>query len=179
MNRVFFSDAIVLAPFRSEWAALAQQELDTLRGALVGIPLKDLQHVGSTAIRGIVAKPVLDLQLLVSNSADFPRIIAAIETLGYEYWAENPNTAQLFFVKGRPPAGKGRTHHVHVLQDADKFEDAVLFRDALNGDPTLAAEYETLKRDLAGKFATEREAYTEGKTDFIRDVIRNVRWATA
>jgi GrpB-like predicted nucleotidyltransferase (UPF0157 family) len=179
MTRDLFSDPIVLVPFHSDWPALAQQEMDILRAALPGVPLVDMQHIGSTAVDGIVAKPILDIQLLVPNAADFPRIITALCTLGYEYWADNPNTGQLFFVKGRPPQGKGRTHHVHVLQDAEKFEDAVLFRDALMGDAALAAEYEALKRELAGKFTADREAYTEGKTAFVRDVIRNVRWATA
>jgi GrpB-like predicted nucleotidyltransferase (UPF0157 family) len=179
MSGEFFSDPVVLVPFRAEWEDLAQAEMGALRAALHGVPVIDLQHFGSTAIRGIAAKPILDVQVLVSSAECFPAAVAAIRALGYEYWEANPNRAQLFFVKGRPPAGTGRTHHVHVLYDAEKFEDALLFRDALNGDPGLAKEYEDLKRELAQRFANDREAYTEGKTDFVRDVIRNARWATA
>jgi len=179
MTRNLFSDPIILTPHRADWEHLAQAEIRRLRESLVDIPISDIQHIGSTAIRGIRAKPILDIQLLVAGPSHFPGIITAVQALGYEYWADNPNTAQLFFVKGRPPHGKGRTHHVHVLYDSEKFEDAVLFRDALNGDPALAMEYEALKLELAAKYATQREAYTEGKTAFVTDVVRNARWATA
>ena len=173
------SDPIVLVPHRAEWEALARQEIAAIRAGLAGMPVSDIQHIGSTAVRGIVAKPILDLQVLVPALADVPGAVAALGALGYEYWADNPDRLRLFFVKGRSPKGAGRSHHLHVLQDRDTFEDAVLFRDALLGDPVLAGEYDRLKRDLAARFSADREAYTAGKTGFVRDVVRNARWATA
>jgi GrpB-like predicted nucleotidyltransferase (UPF0157 family) len=179
MTPDFASEPIVLVPHRAEWEDLARREIAAIRAGLAGMPVSGIQHIGSTAIPGIRAKPILDIQVLVPALAEAQGAIAALCALGYEYWEDNPDGLRWLFVKGRPPQGAGRSHHVHILQDREKFEDAVLFRDALIGDRALAGEYDRLKRDLVRRFSADGEAYAAGKTEFVRDVVRNARWATA
>jgi GrpB-like predicted nucleotidyltransferase (UPF0157 family) len=179
MTPDFASDPIVLVPHRAEWEDLARREIAAIRAGLAGMTVSGIQHIGSTAIPGIRAKPILDIQVLVPALAEAQEAIAALCALGYEYWAANPGRLQLLLVKGRPPQGAGRSHHVHLLQDREAFENAMLFRDALIGDPALAGEYDRFKRDLARRFSADGAAYEAGKTEFVRDVVRNARWATA
>jgi GrpB-like predicted nucleotidyltransferase (UPF0157 family) len=98
------------------------------------------------------------------------QLVAPICSLGYVYWAENPRKDRLFFVKGMPPFGTRRSHHVHVRTSQDA-ERELAFRDALRADPGLARKYERLKEKLTQRHATDREAYTEGKTAFVTEAL--------
>ena len=99
------------------------------------------------------------------------RGVGPLQRLGYVYWAENPDKTKMFLVKGMPPFGTGRTHHIHV-HTPDAVEPVIRFRDHLRANPDDARHYEALKRELAAKFATDREGYTSGKDRFVQDVLR-------
>ena len=94
-----------------------------------------------------------------------------LQRLGYVHWAENPNTTKMFFVKGMPPFGTGRTHHVHV-HTPDAVAPILVFRDYLVAHPEEARRYESLKRELATTFATDRDGYTKAKEGFVREALR-------
>lgn len=133
----------------------------------------------ATAIPGLAAKPIIDIMLIpATDQARWPRLIEPIQTLGYVFWAENPRQDRMFFVKGMPPFGERRTHHIHVRTRSDA-ETALLFRDHLRRHPEDLARYASLKRDLATRHTTDRDAYTEGKSQFVDGVIRKARspWA--
>ena len=113
--------------------------------------------------------------------------VPALEALGYAYWADDPSPDRLFFVKGLPPNGP-RTHHVHVVdlsmsQDPRlgefTFADRLLFRNYLRAHPEEAKRYAALKRGLAAQFTEGREAYTQGKTEYVYGVMQKARKATA
>ena len=86
------------------------------------------------------------------------------------YWSENPRKDQMFFVKGMPPFGPRRTHHIHVRLPND-VEKELVFRDLLRASPTLAQRYGTLKDTLPELYPTDRDAYTNGKSGFGSEVL--------
>ena len=129
-----------------------------------------IEHFGSTAIPNLPAKPVIDILIIVADVSVWPRVVAPLSSLGYIYWAENPRTDRMFFVKGMPPFGRRRSHHVHIRTPADVKE--LDFRDWLREHPADAARYAKVKRELAERFKSDREAYTEAKGEFIQQLFR-------
>ena len=100
-------------------------------------------------------------------------MIQPIIALGYVYWAENPKQDRMFFVKGMPPYGERRTHHIHLTEpNGEMWTRRLLFRDYLRANPEEARRYETLKRDLAARFPTDRDGYTDAKTEYVEAVYR-------
>jgi GrpB-like predicted nucleotidyltransferase (UPF0157 family) len=129
-----------------------------------------VEHFGSTSIPNIRAKPIIDILLVHPHPATWPALVDPITSLGYVYWADNPRKDRMFFVKGMPPFGSRRTHHVHVRTPADAAAE-ITFRDELRSDLRLAQRYERLKEDLAKRHPDDRDAYTEGKAEFVAQVL--------
>ena len=179
-------DEVVIVPYDPLWPEQFAAEA-TLVWAAVGEGLVvAVEHFGSTAISGMAAKPVIDL-LVVVRSLDEARATAvpSLESIGYSYWRDDPAPDRLFFVKGLPPNGP-RTHHVHIVEPGFShdprlrefsFSDRLLFRDYLRAHPEEARQYEDLKRDLAARFPEDREAYTEGKTEYVYAIMQKARQA--
>src|ERR1700687_3050114 len=105
-----------LVDYNPGWPALFEAEAGRLRAILAGLDLGPfrLEHFGSTAIPGITAKPIIDIMLVAAGQPRGPGLVDPIKSLDYVYWAENPRSDRMFFVKGMPPFGTRRTHHVHV-----------------------------------------------------------------
>ena len=152
------------------WPRHYEEEAAALRSVLKPFDGFELEHFGSTAIPNLRSKPVIDILLLHSTPALWPQFIAPIQSLGYAYWAENPRKDRMFFVKGMPPFGSRRTHHVHVRVPQDA-QGELTFRNLLRANPALARKYEMLKASLAEHYPTDRDAYTDGKTAFISEVL--------
>jgi GrpB-like predicted nucleotidyltransferase (UPF0157 family) len=166
-------DDVHLEPYDPRWPAMFADEAASLRRVLDGEPLAGLEHFGSTAIEGLAAKPIIDILIAVpSLAAARARFPAKLKVLDYVFWAENPKTDRLFFVKGMPPHGARRTHHVHVTEPAGEMWVRLGFRDYLRAHSDEAARYEVLKRDLAARHRTDREAYTAAKSDYVDSVMR-------
>lgn len=142
--------------------------------AAIGPHVVALDHVGSTAVPGLAAKPIIDI-LIGLRLADAVPCIALLEGLGYEYLPEREiDTPERRFLAR--PKTKPRTHHIHIVEaGSDFWERHILFRDYLRTRGEAAKEYEALKRSLAAEFRQNREAYTEGKTEFIRRVEATAR----
>jgi GrpB-like predicted nucleotidyltransferase (UPF0157 family) len=162
-------DPIELRPYDPRWPDAFSEEAAALRAAIGGGLDLAIHHVGSTAIPGLSAKPIIDI-IVVADRDRWPALIAPIEALGYAYWAGNPDPDRMFFVKGMPPFGAGRTHHVHV-RPAEALERHLRFRDFLIAHPDDAGRYERLKRELAERFRCDRDAYTEAKTTFVEEIL--------
>ena len=133
--------------------------------------VRECLSISEHAIPNIRAKPIIDVLVIHPQPARWPELIGPIASLGYVYWPDNPRKDRMFFVKGMPPFGPRRTHHVHVRVPSDARAE-LLFRDALRGDPMLAGRYAELKDALAVRYPDDRDAYTEAKTDFIAEVLR-------
>jgi GrpB-like predicted nucleotidyltransferase (UPF0157 family) len=159
----------IVAPDPS-WPRQYDEEAVALRSVLEPFGGLRLEHFGSTAIPNLRAKPIIDILLIHSIPASWPQFIGPIQSLGYVYWAENPRKDRMFFVKGMPPFGTRRTHHLHVRVPHDT-ERELAFRDLLRADAALARKYELLKQNLAERYPTDREAYTDGKAVFVVEAL--------
>jgi GrpB-like predicted nucleotidyltransferase (UPF0157 family) len=168
-------DDIHIAPYDPHWPLLFEQEATRLRATLAAEPIVGLEHFGSTAIPGLAAKPIIDILIAVPSlgaaRASFPEKLKRIE---YVFWPDNPKTDRLFFVKGMPPYGQRRTHHIHVTELSGELWQRLTFRDYLRDHPDEAARYETLKRKLALEHPTDREAYTAAKAGYVEEVMQKV-----
>src|ERR1051325_2690761 len=160
---------VVLAAYDTLWPREFEAELARIEAACAGLPLR-VEHIGSTSIPGLSAKPVIDILAGCPPRADRTPYIAALRQLGYEHRGNNGIPGRNYFVRGTP-----RSHHVHLVGwSSGLWRDHVLFRDYLRANPEAAREYEALKRQLAITFADDRLAYSEAKGPFIRAVLRQV-----
>ena len=172
-KEVLERDHVEIVSYNKEWPHQAQIEIDRVRAILPENCVIDIQHVGSTAIPGLSSKPIIDIQV-AARSLDEMKVIAVpvLQKIGYEYWADNPDPERMFFVKGMPPFGEMRTHHVHIVEPTSKhWEGKILFRDYLVSHPEVAKEYEQLKIKLAQQHTFDREQYTDAKGDFVQKVL--------
>lgn len=166
-------DHIEIVSNDPKWPQLAKNEIEKICLLLPVGMILDIQHVGSTAIPNLSAKPIIDIQIAVP-SLSIAKIVSVplLQKLGYEYWAENKDAARMFFAKGMPPYGVGRTHHVHIVEPTSPhWTGKIAFRDYLIQHPETAKSYERLKLDLAKKHQFDREKYTDEKAKFIKSVL--------
>jgi GrpB-like predicted nucleotidyltransferase (UPF0157 family) len=170
------TDEVEIVPYDPAWPAQFAMEADRLRAALDAELIVGIEHFGSTAVSGLAAKPIIDILIAVRSLAhDKATIIEPIIALGYVYWSENPKTDRMFFVKGMPPYGERRTHHIHITEpDGEMWQHRLAFRDYLRANPDEADRYEALKRDLAATFPADREAYTVAKSDYVEAIYRRL-----
>ncbi|GLY53827.1 GrpB family protein [Lentzea sp. NBRC 102530] len=162
-------------PHSPAWAARARAEVAALTELLTPWLVDGVEHVGSTAVPGLAAKPIVDLMALV-NSLD----ATPVDLLADHGWFYVPPELdnrpwRRFFVK--PDAtGHRREAHLHVIQAGHpRWADQLRFRDALRADAALARQYEDLKRELSDRSGHDREAYTAGKADFVARALRGPR----
>ncbi|MBD2536808.1 GrpB family protein [Nostoc flagelliforme FACHB-838] len=168
-------DEIEIVEYDPCWPTLFEEEAARIFAALGNDKVIAIEHFGSTAIPGLAAKPVIDLMVGVHSIEAAKPIIPLLEALEYIYWPDDPRPGRMFFVKGMPPYGKRRTHHVHVVEAYSEFWERLLFRDYLLTHPEEAKRYEVLKRNLAERFQKDREGYTNGKSIYIQMVLEKAR----
>ena len=158
---------VKLEPHTELWRQLFAEEAARIRET-VGEYVTAIEHVGSTSIEAIAAKPIIDIAVAVESAANGEKCVAPLENVGYEYRGEYGIAGRFYFVKGEP-----RTHHVHLVTvGSNLWRSHLLFRDYLRANPPVAKEYERLKIDLAEKYPDNRDAYLAGKTAFIENVLR-------
>jgi GrpB-like predicted nucleotidyltransferase (UPF0157 family) len=155
-----------LSDYTQLWAELYREEEERIKAAL-GPLIVDLQHIGSTAIPGIKAKPILDMMAGVTQLEKALLCKAPLEAIGYDYIADAGIANDHVFGKG-----VARTHYLHVVEYAGaKWTNHLCFRDRLRSDPELAQAYERLKEELSRRFSESRAKYHDAKSRFISDVV--------
>jgi GrpB-like predicted nucleotidyltransferase (UPF0157 family) len=160
---------IELVPYDNDWPHRFEVEAACLAVALQGVALR-IEHVGSTAVPGLAAKPVIDIQVSVDTLSGIEQYKAALARLGYAFISLGDfDRVYPFFTK---PERWPSTHHVHLCVAGEEQEAKHLaFRDFLRMHPEQAAAYAELKRDLAGRHhggtLTSREEYSLAKTSFV------------
>ena len=165
-------NTVMLIPYSSEWPKLFQKEKQCLQ-RLLGPYIWNVEHIGSTAIPGIVAKPIIDILALLHCISDLERCVPLLEDSGYTYEGEQEIPGWYFFCKGQ---GSNTTHHLHIFsRDNVNWHKYLLFRDYLCAHSTVATAYVALKRRLAQQYGDDRPAYTAGKAAFIQSVIELAR----
>jgi GrpB-like predicted nucleotidyltransferase (UPF0157 family) len=158
-----------LVPHQTGWARCFAEEQARLNAAL-GDRARDIQHVGSTAVPGLDAKPILDIAVAVSDLPAITECVPLLEALGYTYFGDRSGKGDYFFAKGEE---RSRTHSLHMAEHSGSEWAAMLsFRDALIADPTARQRYSDLKHVLSQQHANDRAAYTDGKASFIQSLLR-------
>ena len=162
--------SVVLSPYSDNWPTAFARFRAELVGAFAPIPVL-IEHVGSTAVAGLVAKPVVDIVLGVRQLSDVESKIGTLAVLGYAYVSkyERELPSRRYFVKSA--AGEHRVHLHAVVYRSPIWQQHLAFRDALRADSNLARQYAQLKLQLAAEFANDKAAYTDAKAPFIRAVL--------
>ncbi|MCB0350269.1 MAG: GrpB family protein, partial [Bdellovibrionales bacterium] len=109
-------DLIYLTPYLPQWADMAALEIKQIKNILQDLDIEKIEHIGSTAVPGLASKPVIDIAIKVGRIENGKDAIRPLESFGYLYLAENSDEKHMFFVKGLPPHGDGRTHHLHFYE---------------------------------------------------------------
>jgi GrpB-like predicted nucleotidyltransferase (UPF0157 family) len=167
-------DVIAIVAYDPRWRELFADERRAIRACVdADVPLV-IEHFGSTAIPGVPAKPIIDI-MLGADRRHWSRIVQALQGLGYVHWEGNPDVNREFLVKGMPPFGTRRTHHVHLCEVGGPLWERLLFRDYLQSHPEDRSVYAMLKRRLAAEYPEDREAYTRGKDVFMAEIMARAR----
>jgi GrpB-like predicted nucleotidyltransferase (UPF0157 family)/predicted kinase len=163
-------EAVELIPYNPAWPDQFEVERARIAEAL-GDLATAIHHVGSTAIPGLDAKPIIDTMVVVRRLDDAAQCIAPLQTLSYTFVDYPQNVDRRFFRKGLP-----RTHHLHIVAEGSQsLADHLGFRDALRADPALRQQYQELKRALAEDFKNDRAQYSERKGAFVERVLSKWR----
>ena len=161
---------IVLAPHSAAWASAFEREASAILNALSDLPI-ELHHIGSTAIPGIVAKPVIDMLGVVPRVEALDERAHRLAALGYEACGEFGIPGRRYFRKDARDGA--RTHQLHAFAGGSaEIRRHLDFRDYLRAFPGEAAAYAALKQDLARRCGGDLKAYSDGKTEFIGAVQR-------
>jgi GrpB-like predicted nucleotidyltransferase (UPF0157 family) len=160
-----------------DWAGLALASCQAVRNACREL-LADVQHVGSTAMPGLPAKPILDIAAAVLTFDAMPEIVPRLARIGYLYRGDHRDDGGHLFVAG--PSPDIRTIHLHVVEHGgSQWRNYLGFRDLLCRQPAIREEYAELKKRLASLYADDRESYAASKAGFIRDILDNhLDWRT-
>jgi GrpB-like predicted nucleotidyltransferase (UPF0157 family) len=161
------SGAVRLVEYDLRWPELFAAERQRIEDACVGLALR-LEHVGGTSIPGMWAKPVLDIAAARPQDASPSLYIAAFERAGYEHRGEQGLPGREFFRRGHP-----RAYHLHLVDESgDHWRNYLAFRNYLREHPDALHRVAEAKRALAARFPRGREAYTEGKTPIVQEILR-------
>jgi GrpB-like predicted nucleotidyltransferase (UPF0157 family) len=159
---------VEIVPYDPAWPEQFTELGRELRAGLGAVALR-IDHIGSTSVPGLAAKPIIDLQVSVADLEPLAAYRLPLEQLGYVYRAGNPERTKRYF---REPPGRPRTH-LHVRRAGSFSEQwALLFRDYLRAHPEVAAEYEAVERRLAVRYRDDRRGYAVAKEPFSWAVIR-------
>lgn len=178
LSRVL-AERIEVVDYDPAWSALFDSESARLAAYFPPGSIRRIEHIGSTAVPGLAAKPIVDILVGVDDFGFVTELVApAMEEAGYDYFFRpdfgDDGPRYPWFI-GRSSSGVRVSHiHVALIDDAPQW-DRVVFRDHLRQDADAARDYAALKRDLAARFANDREAYTLAKTTFITEVMARAR----
>lgn len=156
-------EAVVIEPYNEQWPVL-YEELRQRLVTEIADSIVRIDHIGSTAVAGLAAKPIIDIQISVLDLKHTEQLEHGLSTLGFVYRRNNPDLSKKYF---REAAGMRRTH-IHVREAGSWSEQFhLLFRDYLRAHKEACSEYEEVKKELAKQYTYERERYVEGKSAVI------------
>ena len=167
---------VKLVPHNTEWARLFVEEKARLNAAL-GDKALDIQHMGSTSVPGLVAKPILDIAVAVADLPTVTECVPLLEALGYTYFGDRYEKGDYFFAKG---SEQSRTHYIHMAEHfSSEWATMLRFRDYLIANPAARQKYSDLKCRLYQQYTSDRKAYTDGKEAFIQSLLREASGGAA
>ncbi|MGB8252655.1 MAG: GrpB family protein [Anaerolineaceae bacterium] len=169
------AEPVIIVPYDPHWAIQFDTEKELIQTA-IGKYLKLIEHIGSTSVPGLAAKPIIDIMAGAISLADAPLFIPPLERLGYhyvpEFEAQMPERRYLT----RSDAGR-MAIHLHVLEPTtQRWKDHLAFRDLLIANPGIREAYAHLKINLAECYGNNRVSYTDAKTEFIQNSLKQTHW---
>lgn len=165
-----------VVPYDLSWPRRFEEERAVLAAAIGAYVAGTIEHVGSTAVPGLAAKPVIDIMVGVESLAASRPALSILRTLEYCYF---PYRADVMHWLCKP-SPQVRTHHLHLVPFGSRlWAERIAFRDYLRDHPAAAAEYADLKRSLAAEHRFDREAYTDAKEPFIRKALETASRGSA
>jgi GrpB-like predicted nucleotidyltransferase (UPF0157 family) len=163
---------IIIVPYDAAWPSMFDAERTLLEGRIARYIIGGLEHIGSTAVPELPAKPVIDIMVGVRSLEDSRPALPLLEPLGYCYFPYKSDVMHWFC----KPSDEVRTHHLHLVPFSSRlWHERLRFRDHLRAHPEARAAYATLKQQLAARHRDDREAYTEQKTSFIQTILASER----
>jgi GrpB-like predicted nucleotidyltransferase (UPF0157 family) len=169
MREIGLKHGIVkLSEYRKGWVSLYEVEHQKLKSALSDF-VSDIQHIGSTSVPGLYAKPIIDIIIGVKILKNYVEYIDILKIIGYKFreYASEPN--RKFFAKGN---NNFRTHHLHIVEiDTEEWNKHIIFRDYLIDHKETADKYASLKYKMSKKFPEDRNEYTVAKSRFINMIV--------
>ncbi len=158
-----------IVAFQDDWFDKYEQERLCLQ-AVVKDVAQGIEHIGSTSVRGLAAKPIIDIAVRLATVQQVPELLEALARLDYVYEGEYGLPGRHFFTKGEP-----RAFHLHLVDDTtNHWRRWIAFRDLLRRNPALCQAYQQLKCDLARKYRFDRALYSDSKSDFINAAVQGL-----
>lgn len=158
---------IILKEHNPDYKVWYEEEKQRIISKVKPENLIRISHIGSTAVKGLTAKPIVDILLEIDGACGVSAIIKVLKTLGWRLMSQEDDPVKLSFNKGYTPEGfADRVYHLHVRYFGNWSE--LYFRDFLIAHPDVAGEYERLKLKLWKQYEHDRDSYTEAKTDFVK-----------
>lgn len=163
---------VELENYNKNWKKEFEKEKKLLK-KIFGDDAIDIQHVGSTAIPGLKAKPIIDIALAVENLDIALKHREELEKEDYNFRGNAGVEGRYFFAKGKE---ENRTHYLHIEPiNSSNWESHILYKKYLLNNPDTIVEYEKLKEELAEKYPNDRKKYTEGKNNFIQNILKKAK----
>jgi|SRR5690625_3805191 len=160
---------VFLVPWTEDWVKEFLLEKEKIQN-VIGKLIVDIHHIGSTAVKGLSAKPIIDIAVEIKDFNDGKHSVVPLENLGYSYGGINILPDRHYFYKGEP-----RTHQIHMYQTGSKFlAEQLKFRDYLRSNDHAKMEYQELKSQLSNVNRHNKHKYADEKTDFINSVLGKI-----
>ncbi|KEZ50854.1 GrpB family protein [Metabacillus indicus] len=157
---------VFLVPWSNEWRTEFETERQHIQD-LIGPCIHRVHHIGSTAIEGLCAKPIIDIAIEIHDFSKGEKCAPALEKIGYAYRGTNVLPDRHYFNKGEP-----RTHQIHMYETGNRYlAEQLRFRDCLRRNEQQRREYERLKLALASSNSNDKHKYADGKTEFVRAIL--------
>ena len=158
---------IEVVDYRPEWETMFKEESKKIK-KILGKNCVGVNHIGSTSVKGLPAKPIIDIMPVVKDISLVDAHNSEFEALGYECRGEFGIPGRRFFAKG----GDNRTHHIHIFEQSNQtdIQRHIAVRDYLNAHSDTAAEYAALKKKLAAEFPFDNDGYCDGKEEYMKSL---------
>lgn len=159
---------VSVVEYQPSWVAAFDEEKQQLLDAL-GDNVSGIEHVGSTSVPGLAAKPIIDMLAAVDDLSVYKRLIEPLTALGYEFMPERVFADRVFFPKG---PRENRTHHLSLaVKNSDGWNKTIAFRDYLRENASARDKYQSFKTQLAAKYPNDRASYTKAKEQLIEVIL--------
>ena len=159
---------VTLEEYNSNWSKMFEEEKENLKKIFKDLAI-EIEHIGSTSVEGLSAKPIIDVAVGVENLKDFEKIK---EYFKQPYSVKEDSVSDEILIRRRI-AEDITTHLIHVMEvDGKRYQDTIKFRNYIRKHKDVLKEYEELKKELAEKYADNRNMYTSSKNDFIQNVLK-------